>query len=76
MKIENHPSILDAKPIIMQSGCVPHRIVLRWETESYHPYVTHMENLKLEGDTLVHEDFYCGHYFSTLEDAQRDFASR
>ena len=76
MNIQNHPSILNAGEIRIQSGCVPHRVVLRHEPESYQKYVTHMENLKLNGDTFEHESFYWGHYFSTLEAAEKDFQER
>lgn len=35
-------------------------------------YVTHQENLILEGDTWKHGDFYWGHYFNAASDSDAD----
>ena len=59
MNIVNEPSIIDAKMVQIVSGCFPHRKVLRHIPENkYTPYVIHMENLQIDGDSMVHMDFY------------------
>jgi hypothetical protein len=74
MKIVNDPSIIDAKPIQIVTGCHPHRKVLRHlPSDSITPYVIHIENMKVEGDCFVHMDFHSGHYFQTLENAKYTF---
>jgi hypothetical protein len=76
-KVKNDPSILEAKNLIIAEGLMPYRYVLRHVPESpYHPYVTHRENMKLEGDTWEHMEFYWGHYFTTIEEARADFEER
>jgi hypothetical protein len=77
MRIENDETIIAFSPIVIRSGERPNRIVLRYIKESYHPYVTHCESMRCEvGDIWKHEDFFWGHYFSTLEEAQKDFEER
>jgi hypothetical protein len=63
---DNHPSILYASKIIIAEGCQVHRVVVRKVSDK--EYVTHMENLSLEGRTWKHGDFYWGHYFTTQSD--------
>lgn len=62
-KFDNHPSILYASKIIIAEASQCHRVVVRKVSEK--EYVTHMENVFLEGDTWKHGDFYWGHYFTT-----------
>lgn len=76
MKIIDHPSIIKSGKIRDQHRSIPHRIVLRHEPGSLQPYITHMENLEIKDGTFVHESFYWGHYFSNLEDAEKDFLAR
>jgi len=74
MKIVNDSSILDVKPIQIVAGCHPHRKVLRHlSNDKITPYVIHIENMKVEGDSFVHMDFHSGHYFANLEDARFTF---
>lgn len=76
MKIINHPSIINAKTVQVISGCFPHRRVLRHIPENkITPYVIHTENLQIEGDAMVHMDFYQGQYFKDLGSASRIFDS-
>ncbi len=72
-KIENHPSILQHSPIQIQEGLQPYRFVLRHLPGEFQPFVTHRENMKLEGGTWKHRDFYWGHYFSEQKEAEEDF---
>jgi hypothetical protein len=76
MKIQNHPSILEASSILFDETTVPHRVVLRKLDDDYEPFVTHFENLKFENDVFVHDGFYSGHYFKTEKDAWDDFMLR
>jgi hypothetical protein len=75
MKIINHPSIIQASAVKIVDGCAPTRLVIRDEG-GYHPYVVHKEDMKIVGETLIHQDFYDGHYYGCLEDAQYDFNER
>ena len=75
MKIINDSSILDVKPLQVIPGCYPHRKVLRHIPEDkITPYVIHMENLEVEGNSFVHLDFHAGHYFRDLESARLAFS--
>jgi hypothetical protein len=76
MKIQNHESILMASVVKIEDGTVPHRIVLRKLEDSYMPYVTHGENLRIDGDVLVHDSFYWGHYHLDMESAVEDYKER
>ncbi len=81
MKILNHPTILSASPIKIEEGLNPYRIVLRKTIDQYGArYITHRENLlpKQDGDTLEwhHREFYWGHYFASLSDAEKDYMER
>ena len=79
MKIKNDASVIDAKVLKIIEGLKPHRVVLRkLHDDEYCPYVTHVENMRLDtdGNTFVHEEFYWGHYFTTLEEAKKDFEER
>ena len=77
-KFEDDPSILYASKIVIAEACQCHRVVVR--KISNKEYVTHMENVQLDGNTWKHRDFYWGHYFSTVSDdpelqrAERDKA--
>jgi len=73
-KFNNHPSILEYSKIIISEGLKPHRVVLRQLDDL--EYVTHMENVALDGDTWKHGDFYWGHYFSNKSQALADFSER
>ena len=77
MKIKNEKTVLYGTSLKVSNGTKPHRIVIRHLPNEYKPYVTHMENMKLEDlETFVHEFFYSGHYFSSMEDAVQDFKER
>jgi hypothetical protein len=76
MNIKNDPSVLLHSPIQIQEGLRPYRFVLRHEPGQFQPFISHRENLKLVGDTWVHEDFYWGHYFSSKDEAEKDFRDR
>lgn len=65
-KFDNHPSILYASKIVITAGCQCHRVVVRKLNEK--EYVTHYENVYLDGDTWKHGDFYQGNYFTTFSD--------
>lgn len=76
-KYDNDPTILAASKLILEEGCMPHRVVLRGIENG--KFVTHMENLVLMGDTWKHRDFYWGHYFEredALNKAKADYAER
>jgi hypothetical protein len=75
VKIINHPSIIQASAVKIVDGCAPTRLVIRDEG-GYHPYVVHKESMTIEGNELVHQDFYDGHYYHSLEAAKRDFNER
>jgi hypothetical protein len=75
MKVINHPTILMGKEIRVSDGTFPHRIVLRKNENS--EYTTHMENLVVQNNNeFVHDSFYWGHYFNSLDEAKRDFEER
>lgn len=77
MRIKNDETVLCSTAIKIAEGMLPYRVVLRQVTDSYQPYITHMENMRLEeGNVWVHESYYWGHYFSTKEDAENDFKTR
>jgi hypothetical protein len=77
LKIKNDPEIMEATPIVIHDGMKPHRLVLRFLEDSYQPYATHMEDMRLEEhDTWVHEAYYHGHYYGSLELAKSDFEDR
>jgi hypothetical protein len=76
MKIENESSIIDSKNIILVSGYLPYRYVLRYVPDSFHQYVTHREVMKLEGDTFIHDSFECGHYFNSIDSTKADLEMR
>jgi hypothetical protein len=76
MKIIDHPTIISAGELKMSNGCQPNRLVLRLEGGSYQPYIIHHETMKVVGDSFVHEFFYDGSYFSTLEAAEKAFRER
>lgn len=61
-KFENHPSILYASKIIIGAASTCHRVVVRKLSDK--EYVTHLENVVLDGDTWKHGDFYQGNYFT------------
>ncbi len=74
MVIINHPSIIDAKPVQIQKGCHPNRIVLRHLIEeSDTPYVVHRENLEIDGNFAIHRNFYHGEYFDNILEAKEYF---
>jgi len=75
-KIKNDPSILQHSPIQIQEGLQPYRFVLRHVPGEFQPFVTHRENMKLESGVWIHSEFYWGHYFSSKEDAVKDFNKR
>lgn len=58
---DNHPDILYASKIIIAEGSTCYRVVIRKITEQ--EYVTHMENVVLDGNVWRHGDFAHGHYF-------------
>lgn len=73
-KFDDHSSIIEASPIVIKSGCSCYRVVLRQEGSKY---VTHQENVILDGDTWKHGDFYWGHYFEDDRAAAvKDFNAR
>jgi hypothetical protein len=73
-KFENDPTIMESSRVVIESGCTIRRVVLRQKDGEY---ITHMENLSLEGDTFKHGSFYYGHYFdSNMTEALRDFHDR
>ena len=78
MKIKNDETIVYGSPIIIRDGALPVRVVIRKVDDSSKPFITHMENMRLEdnGNTWVHESFYYGHYFMHLKDAEKDFDER
>lgn len=78
MKIKNEESVMYGSAIKIADGTMPHRVVLRKVEDSYQPYVTHYENMRLEdgGNTWVHDSFYWGHYFSSKDDAVKDYEER
>jgi hypothetical protein len=76
MKIIDHPTILSAGELKVANGCMPNRLVLRLEGGSYQPYIIHHETMKVVGDTFVHDAFYDGTYFSTLEAAEKAFKAK
>jgi hypothetical protein len=63
-KFDNHPSILYASKIIIAAACTCHRVVVRKLSDK--EYVTHLENVVLDGDTWKHGDFSQGHYFNAM----------
>lgn len=69
-KFENHHSILEASKIVIAEASQVHRVVLR--EVGRQEYVTHMENVYLDGDTWKHGDFYWGHYFNAASDSEED----
>lgn len=74
MKIINEPSILNATSVKISNGCHPNRMVLRHVSDDeVMPYVVHRENLKVNGDFLIHRDFYSGQYFDNLKEAEEYF---
>lgn len=80
-KWDNHPSIIAASKCVISDGSMVHRVVLRKTGDNQ--YVTHQENLRLDGDTWKHRDFYWGHYFDSpnhletnLDKARADYAER
>ena len=76
-KVLNDPSILNYTFIKVSEGLRPHRVVLRHLPDEVQPYVVHMENMNLvEDDTYGHDTFYWGHYFDSLEDAEKGFEER
>ncbi len=77
-KFEDDPTIVKASRIILSHGSQPHRVVLRkLDNSRGEEYVTHQENLVLDGTTWKHGDFYWGHYFlDSYEAAQRDYLDR
>lgn len=60
-QFENYPDILYASKITIAEGSTCFRIVIRKINEQ--EYVTHMENVVLDGNTWKHGDFAHGHYF-------------
>ena len=77
MKVKNEETVIYGTALKISDGTKPHRVVLRYLEGEYQPYVTHMENMKLEGsEAFVHESFYWGHYFSNKDDAVKDFEER
>ena len=80
-KFENEPTIVVAGNIRIAAGSMNCRIVLRKVKAGNSPsgfeYITHQENVKLDGDTWKHGDFYWGHYFmDDMEKAIADFNER
>lgn len=65
-KFDNHPSILYASKIVIGAASTCHRVVVRKLSDK--EYVTHLENVMLDGDTWRHGDFYQGNYFTTQSD--------
>ena len=77
MKIKNEKTVLYGTVVKVSDGMNPHRVVLRFIEGELHPYVTHMESMKVQdSNTLVHDEFYWGHYFSNKEEAENDFNER
>jgi len=77
MKIKNEKTVLYGTAVKVSDGMNPHRVVLRFIEDELHPYVTHMESMKVQDpNTLVHDAFYWGHYFAKKEDAENDFNER
>jgi hypothetical protein len=82
MKIVNESDIIQSGSIKVDEGMMPARIVIRHIPENLHNhYVVHRENLKVQEIEpgifeWTHAEFYWGHYFSKLEDAQKDFEDR
>lgn len=81
IKIINHPSIVFASPVLFEEGMMPYRIVIRHIPNDLHPhYAVQRENLnaELNGDVIEmsSQDFYWGHYCSTLDGAHHDFRNR
>jgi hypothetical protein len=64
-KFDNHPSILYASKIIIAAACTCHRVVVRKLSDK--EYVTHLENVVLDGDTWKHGDFYQGNHFTAKD---------
>jgi hypothetical protein len=75
MKIINHRSIVQASAVKITDGCLPTRLVLRDEG-GHLPYVVHKEEMIVEGDNIIHQAFYDGHYYSSFEEAKHDFDER
>lgn len=77
-KFDNHPSILYASRIIIAEASACYRVVVRKLSDK--EYVTHMENVQLDGDTWRHGDFSQGHYFNaavpTDPNSQREARDR
>lgn len=74
LQIENEKTILSASKIVWSEGCAPVRVVLR---NNGGDYITHMENLRLDGGTFKHDGFYYGHYFGKDADkAHADYLER
>lgn len=78
MKIVNDETIIDHSPILIKNGYNPFRYVLRHVPESYEPYVIHEETMKLasDGNTWVHDSFFNGRYYESLDVASDDFQQR
>jgi hypothetical protein len=72
-RFEDHASIVTASKIIIASGCTLHRMVLRKDGEEF---ITHRENLMLDGNVIKHVDFYEGHYFKSYDKAVENFIER
>jgi hypothetical protein len=77
MEVKRDESIHRATRVVVDTGLVPHRVVLRYVPDSVQPWVTHFEAMKVaDEDTLVHAYWFQGHYFDTKEDALEDFNER
>jgi hypothetical protein len=72
-KFEDEPSIIAASKIVIDGGCMNRRVVLRKVGDEY---ITHYENVMLDGDTWKHNGFYEGHYFKSQREAANDFEDR
>lgn len=71
-KFKDDASIVQAKALHIEEGCMPYRYVLRYQPYQFQKYSVHRENMKLVGNTWEHMEFYWGHYFSSLDLAQRE----
>lgn len=75
-KINNHPSILQATALTIEEGLMPYRYVLRDTKAGVQPFVVHRENLKFVDGVWEHYEFYWGHYFSELPEAEKFFQEK
>lgn len=75
-QFNNHPSILQTTALKIEEGLMPYRYVLRDLKAGVEPFVVHRENLKLVNGVWEHSEFYWGHYFRALTEAEKFFRER